>query len=121
MKPWGLSKMLSLSADLARLDTSSIEARRDMIIFCSTEALRVIGILLQPYMPGKAAELLDTLGVDESRRTLAYAKLGCDFTYGVPTKPVGADNDSTLFPPLAVEYTDKYTNAIRKVDKRSRK
>lgn len=62
-----------------------------------------MGILLQPYMPAKSAELLDMLGVDESRRTFADAKLGADFTYGEAKLPVGKTAWDGLFPPLSVE------------------
>jgi methionyl-tRNA synthetase len=34
------------------------------------QALRHAGILLQPVIPGKAAELLDRLGIPDSERTL---------------------------------------------------
>ena len=62
-----------------------------------------MGILLQPYMPIKASQLLDMLGVDESRRTFADAKLGADDTYGDAKAPVGRDAWDGLFPPLPVE------------------
>lgn len=37
------------------------------------DTLRVCGILLQPFMPSKAATLLDALGVPEDCRTWAHA------------------------------------------------
>ncbi|TCD62957.1 methionyl-tRNA synthetase [Steccherinum ochraceum] len=37
------------------------------------ECLRVCGILLQPFMPGKSGELLNALGVSTDRRSLADA------------------------------------------------
>ena len=40
------------------------------------ETLRICGILLQPFMPTKAAALLDALKVEENERTLAHAELG---------------------------------------------
>jgi len=54
-------------------------------------------------MPSKASQLLDMLGVDESRRTFADAKLGADDTYGDAKAPVGRDAWDGLFPPLPVE------------------
>lgn len=62
-----------------------------------------MGILLQPFMPEKAAQLLDTIGVDERRRTLQHAVLGVDADYGEPNIPVGKDVWESLFPPLPVE------------------
>jgi methionyl-tRNA synthetase len=54
-------------------------------------------------MPRKAAELLDMIGVDPSRRTYDDATFGGDFTYGVPIVPMGKGAFGGLFPPLPVE------------------
>lgn len=67
------------------------------------EALRITGILLQPYMPTKACVLLDMLGVDRAKRTFDDARYGSDFTYGEPKVPAGKGPFETLFPPLPVE------------------
>lgn len=73
----------------------------DLTVFLTSEALRLTGILLQPYMPIKAAQLLDQLGVDESRRTLADCRPGADLDYGVPNeKGKGLE---VLFPLLPFE------------------
>jgi methionyl-tRNA synthetase len=40
------------------------------------ETLRICGILLQPFVPTKARELLDALGVPGEKRTLRDARLG---------------------------------------------
>ncbi|KAI6014807.1 tRNA synthetases class I (M)-domain-containing protein [Pisolithus microcarpus] len=40
------------------------------------ETLRIVGILLQPFLPGTAAKLLDALGVSETERSVAYARIG---------------------------------------------
>jgi methionyl-tRNA synthetase len=72
-------------------------------VYHCAEATRIVGILLQPYMPGKSAELLDMLGVDKSRRTFDDARLGADFDYGVPKVPLGRDSWDALFPPLPVD------------------
>jgi methionyl-tRNA synthetase len=53
-------------------------------------------------MPEKAAEMLDMLGVDTTRRTFDDARLGIDLTYGVPLRDLGKGK-AGLFPPLAVE------------------
>jgi methionyl-tRNA synthetase len=70
------------------------------VVYLCAEALRITGILLQPYMPGKAAVLLDMLGVDEERRTATYAVLGTDFDYGNSKIELGKGELGTLFPPL---------------------
>ncbi|KAI0472115.1 tRNA synthetases class I (M)-domain-containing protein [Xylariaceae sp. FL0804] len=69
-------------------------------IYHTGEALRVVGILLQPFTPDKAAQLLDRLGVRAERRGLEWARrLDADETYGLSGEP-GQDK---LFPQLPVE------------------
>ncbi|ETS76679.1 hypothetical protein PFICI_12066 [Pestalotiopsis fici W106-1] len=53
-------------------------------IYLCAESMRVAAILLQPFIPEKAAEILDRLGVDSKKRTLEYAKRGRDGEYGTP-------------------------------------
>lgn len=72
-------------------------------VYHCAESIRIIGILLQPYMPTKASQLLDMIGVDESRRTFDDAMLGNDGTYGEAKISVGKDAWDALFPPLPVE------------------
>lgn len=58
--------------------------------------MRVAGILLQPFMPGKMKELLDQISVSDERRGFGFAGLGKDREYGV-----GASGRRVmLFPPL---------------------
>ncbi|CAA9962315.1 hypothetical protein CFE70_005729 [Pyrenophora teres f. teres 0-1] len=73
----------------------------DKIIYLSAEALRIAGILLQPYMPNKANRLLDQLGVHRDRRTFEYCKLDADLDYGTPLVDVGKAQQGVLFPPLS--------------------
>lgn len=54
-------------------------------------------------MPSTMSRLLDMIGVDESRRSFAYAVTGADDSYGEPKIPVGKDQWDSLFPPLPVE------------------
>ena len=53
--PWGLKK-----TDPAKMET---------VLYTTAEVLRMIGILVQPYMPASAAKLLDALAVPESQRS----------------------------------------------------
>lgn len=46
------------------------------------ETLRICGILLQPFVPTKASELLDALGVPGEKRTLHDATLGMGEPHG---------------------------------------
>ncbi|KAH7077320.1 methionyl-tRNA synthetase-like protein [Paraphoma chrysanthemicola] len=75
----------------------------DKIIFETAEALRMIGILLQPWMPNKANLLLDQLGVQQDRRTFAWCQPGVDLEYGEPMVEIGAGHKGVLFPPLPSE------------------
>jgi len=82
---------------------ASINAGRiNTTIYHCAEAIRIVGILLQPFIPGKAANLLDMLGVSESRRTFADAQFGADLDWGKPILKEGKAWPS-LFPPLPVE------------------
>ncbi|KAM0753656.1 methionyl-tRNA synthetase [Meredithblackwellia eburnea MCA 4105] len=45
-------------------------------LFFASETLRIVGIVLQPIMPTKSHEILDTLGVPTDRRRWEDAKLG---------------------------------------------
>lgn len=75
----------------------------DKIIYEAAEALRMIGILLQPWMPNKANTLLDQLGVRHERRTFDWCKPGADLDYGVPMVDLGVGYSGALFPPLPSE------------------
>ncbi|KAI0677666.1 tRNA synthetases class I (M)-domain-containing protein [Trametes maxima] len=59
--PWAKDTPASVAADVQTL---------------VLEVLRECGILLQPFMPEKAALLLDSLGVPEGQRTIADAAFG---------------------------------------------
>lgn len=72
----------------------------DRIIYLCAESLRICGILLQPYMPAKMAQLLDMLGVAEDARMWANASLGADQDYGEPKYEIGKGTQ-VLFPPLS--------------------
>ncbi|KAI9814915.1 MAG: methionyl-tRNA synthetase [Thelocarpon impressellum] len=73
-------------------------------LYLTAEALRISGILLQPYMPGKAALLLDMLGVDAGRRMFADARVGVDGGYGKAKTELGRGTEGTLFPPLRSDF-----------------
>ena len=62
-----------------------------------------MGILLQPFMPAKAKELLEVLGVKPNRRFLQDARLQADLDFGTPMRNPGKSAFDGLFPPLAVE------------------
>lgn len=82
--PWGLKD-------------ASLAAERNKIIYLSAEAVRVAGILLQPFMPEKMRQLLDQISVGEDRRGFEFAGLGKDRGYGIGA----SGRRAMLFPPLS--------------------
>lgn len=77
MKPW-----LYNTTDAERLRFYSIQHQVG-------EVMRIGAIFAQPFMPVKAAEILDVLGVSPARRDLRFAMWGADFYYG-KTRQKGA-------------------------------
>ncbi|KAI5295981.1 methionyl-tRNA synthetase [Ascosphaera acerosa] len=88
----------------------------DRVVYNGAETLRIVGILMQPFMPTKARQLLDLLGVQDApeKRSFAAARYGGDLDYGVvnPAAVGGGapakggkkgDPYATLFPPLMTE------------------
>lgn len=68
--------------------TKSDPARRDTILYVTAEVLRVIGLLIQPFMPAAAAKLLDLLGVAANARSLSHAQDSASaLTPGAPLPP----------------------------------
>jgi len=68
------------------------------IIFLCAESLRICGILLQPFMPSKMAQLLDMLGVAENARMYQNAEFGSDHDFG---QAVDESQKTVLFPRLS--------------------
>lgn len=66
-EPWALKK-----TDPARMET---------VLYVTTEVLRIIGIMVQPYMPASAASLLQLLSVDTNA---SFADLGKRLVSGTP-------------------------------------
>lgn len=69
----------------------------DPVIYRTLEALRLSAILLKPFIPQKASQILDQLDVQPSRRMLSFCKLGADKTYLQNQK-----ENTPLFPKLHV-------------------
>ena len=67
------------------------------------EALRLSGILLQPFMPFKSAELLDRLGVDPEKRKWEDCVLSEKVDVeGLVQGLKGGKRPGHLFPPLKI-------------------
>jgi methionyl-tRNA synthetase len=66
--PWALKK-----TDPARMET---------VLYTTAEVLRMVGLLVQPYVPAAAAKLLDALAVPETERS--FASFGKKLASGTP-------------------------------------
>lgn len=65
------------------------------------ETLRLSGILLQPFMPFKSAELLDRLGIDTQKRGWEDCVLPERVDVGALVQGLkGGKRPGHLFPPL---------------------
>lgn len=108
MEPWKIAKTLKehTSENPEGLSSNEIISLRAMLgrtIYILAETLRIIGILLQPFIPDKSKQMLDMLGVSIEKRTFEYAAMGKDFSYGAPLMSLGKGAHDSLFPPLEVE------------------
>jgi methionyl-tRNA synthetase len=65
-EPWALKK-----TDPARMET---------VLYVTAETLRMIGIMVQPYVPQSAAKLLDLLAVNDAERD--FSAMGTRLTSG---------------------------------------
>lgn len=92
--PWALVK---------RAHDEESKALVNPTIYLSSESLRLVGILLQPFIPDMAAHLLDILGVAKDKRQLSDARPRSDFSYGEPIQSPGKDIWDSLAPPLPLE------------------
>ncbi|KAN0075638.1 tRNA synthetases class I (M) domain containing protein [Elaphomyces granulatus] len=75
-------------------------AQSARVVYNTCESLRIASILLQPFMPGKSADLLNLLQVEPSKRGFGAAVYGSDLTYG---KNATKKPNELPFPPLLVE------------------
>lgn len=80
------------------------EDELDRIIYLCAESIRICSILMQPYMPSKMKQMLDTLGVAEERRMYSDVAVGSDLDYGKPPETIGLRKGGVLFPPLSSEF-----------------
>lgn len=88
--------------NLVKTGSARDEAVVKAVVYDCIEAVRISGILLQPFMPSKSEQLLDMLGVEGGGRVLEMATYGMDDSYGVAKEGEGAGKGRgrSLFPPL---------------------
>ncbi|KAJ2000015.1 methionyl-tRNA synthetase [Coemansia thaxteri] len=87
-EPWSLAK----SADPEH------QARLQVVLFYSLEAVRLASILLLPTMPDKASRLLDHIAIAVSERQWAHAQFGAGWQSPGPKRPL--PGVASLFPKL---------------------
>jgi methionyl-tRNA synthetase len=109
--PWTLAtKLRSIMADTTGQELhdaarrgegpEDLEAEIDRIVYLNAETLRLVGIMLQAFIPTSAAKLLDMLGVKPERRGWDWCKVGKDDDYGEPMVDLGKGSEGVLFPGL---------------------
>lgn len=98
---------------LVKTEIPEHQAAAEKVLFLVAEGLRISGILLQPFMPAKAAQMLDTLGVAQDKRTFGHAVLRCDPSYGVPVVDPGSSRIDALFPPLAEDVEVVFSGSMK--------
>lgn len=77
-----------------------MEAEIDRIVYLNAEALRLVGIMLQAFIPASAARMLDMLGVKPERRGWEWCVAGKDADFGTPLIDLGKGEKGVLFPAL---------------------
>ena len=76
----------------------------DCILYVYAESLRILAILLQPFIPRMAGQMLDALEVAGERRSFEFGKFGADDEYC--TSLNGEKKVPILFPPLNLKEED---------------
>ncbi len=75
------------------------------VLFMGAESIRIMAILLQPFMPEKMKAALDLMKVDESNRTFDHAVFGADLEYGPPVvSPDAKSAADQVFPMLLSQH-----------------
>ncbi|KAK6511430.1 methionyl-tRNA synthetase [Arthrobotrys musiformis] len=77
-------------------------ALRSYMLYPAAEALRISGILLQPFMPQKMDKLLGLLKVGEDKRGWGDAVIGADFGYGIGA----SGTKERVFPKFPIKEED---------------
>ncbi|AAS50233.1 AAL133Wp [Eremothecium gossypii ATCC 10895] len=64
---------------------------QDLIIYTAVEAARIVSIAAQPFIPVLANRFLDRLDVHFDKRSLEYASVGADSSYGTTANVRGRE------------------------------
>ena len=98
--PWDIYRGLRQGKAKTEKEEDFLRKRLHCVMFLMAETLRMVGILLQPFMPDKAGELLDMLRVAEDKRGYDEARLCANKDYG---RGQSLDKTAALFPRLVNE------------------
>jgi methionyl-tRNA synthetase len=104
---WGQTNRFIQNTAMWSLFKSSIPEERQVaecVLFMSAESVRIVAILLQPFMPDRMKAALDTMEVDEEKRTFQYATFGADLEYG-PSNLIKHEREGdVVFPMLLSSF-----------------
>ena len=113
--PWDIARKMStfkresevqdaLTSDAEKRTDELLKDELDRIVYLNAETLRLVGIMLLPFMPTAASRLLDMIGVAEERRNWDWCHVGMDNSYGVPFVDLGRGEKGLLFPGLTSAF-----------------
>jgi methionyl-tRNA synthetase len=107
-EPWAIIRTITAANGGQTPDADDADAWKDVdaVVYLVAENLRLVAIMLQPFMPDTARKQLDLLGVREDRRSWNWCWLGADDDYGMPLLGEGGVDPEKmkLFPQLSSEY-----------------
>lgn len=72
--PWKLAKTNKTNNKGNKEDLAETNSTLNSILFNLAESIRVIGIMLQPFVPQAAAKILDALNIPSEARSFLYTK-----------------------------------------------
>lgn len=113
--PWTLATQLnSIASDTTGVEmhelskqgmsVEDLEAKIDRVVYMNAETLRLVGIMLQAFIPDSAKRMLDMLGVQPGRRGWEWCVVGKDDAFGNPLIDLGKGKEGLLFPGLTSEF-----------------
>ena len=100
-EPW---RVLRHAQKTLQEDQEAEYKHLDCILYVYAESLRIIAILLQPFIPQMAEKMLDALEVAGEKRFFKFADFGTDDEYC--TSLSGERKPPILFPPLHILEED---------------
>ena len=92
--------MLKRAKDSETKDLEAELRHVDCVLYLYAESLRIMAILLQPFIPQMAKRMLDVLGVSSERRSMHYAHYAMDSSYCRSLD--GTEKAPILFPLLRI-------------------